>query len=138
MFRNRFGDIMRHITTILATSYRAEAHEAKCDSSCYDCLRDYGNVAVHGLLDWRAGLELAEILSGLTRTLPSRGYLKRALNVLTLAHGTGYGLVEHSGQFFLAYPDGTERPFVTPFDREAGIVPHLVLRSPESAVLTLA
>ena len=138
MYRNRFGDIMRHITSILATSYRADAHEAKCDSSCYDCLRDYGNAAVHGLLDWRAGLELAEILSGLTRTLPSRGYLNRALNALTLAHGPGYGIVEHAGQFFLAYPDGTERPFVTPFDRETGIVPHLVLRSPESAVLTLA
>ena len=72
MFRHRFGDIMRHITTVLAAAYRAEAHESKCDASCYDCLRDYGNAAVHGLLDWRAGLELAEILSGLPGRHPPR------------------------------------------------------------------
>ncbi len=138
MFSKRFGDIMRHITTVLATAYRAEAHESKCDSSCYDCLRDYGNAAVHGLLDWRAGLELAEILSGLPRTPPSLGYQNRALNALILAHGSGYKIVERAGQFLLAYPDGSERPLISPFDRRDGITPHEILRSPESAVLTLA
>jgi Lhr-like helicase len=138
MFRNRFGEIMHHITTVLSAAYRADAHESKCDSSCYDCLRDYGNAAVHGLLDWRAGLELAEILSGLPRTAPDPGYLNRALNALTLAHGPGYKIEERTGKLFLAYPDGTERPLVTPFDRGDGITPHQILRSPESAVLTLA
>lgn len=30
-----------------------ERHAGECDSSCYDCLRSYGNQAYHGLLDWR-------------------------------------------------------------------------------------
>jgi hypothetical protein len=34
------------------------AHRAQCDSSCYDCLRQYRNMSYHGLLDWRLGLAL--------------------------------------------------------------------------------
>ncbi len=37
---------------------RLLAHAERCDSSCYDCLRDYGNAAEHTLLDWRLGLDL--------------------------------------------------------------------------------
>lgn len=33
-------------------------HHKQCDSSCYDCLRQYRNMAYHGLLDWRLGLTL--------------------------------------------------------------------------------
>jgi hypothetical protein len=40
-----------------AQEYLAELeedrHARSCDSSCYDCLRSYGNQAYHGLLDWR-------------------------------------------------------------------------------------
>lgn len=35
-----------------------------CDSSCYDCLRDYSNMAFHGLLDWRLALDLADLAAG--------------------------------------------------------------------------
>jgi hypothetical protein len=42
--------------TMTSTSHRS------CDSSCYTCLRNYRNMAYHGLLDWRLGLSL---LSGL-------------------------------------------------------------------------
>ena len=38
------------------------SHRSRCDSSCYTCLRNYRNMAYHGLLDWRLGLSL---LSGL-------------------------------------------------------------------------
>ena len=41
---------------------------SSCDSSCYTCLRNYRNMAYHGLLDWRLGLSL---LSG----LQSAGFL---------------------------------------------------------------
>jgi DEAD/DEAH box helicase domain-containing protein len=34
-------------------------HAYGCDSSCYDCLRDYNNTDLHALLDWRLGLDLA-------------------------------------------------------------------------------
>lgn len=36
-------------------------HKHGCTSSCYDCIRDYSNQAVHGLLDWRLGLDLARL-----------------------------------------------------------------------------
>ena len=36
-------------------------HSRSCDSSCYDCLRDYGNSDLHSILDWRLGLDLARI-----------------------------------------------------------------------------
>jgi hypothetical protein len=36
-------------------------HGNECDSSCYDCLRDYGNAGEHALLDWRLGLDLLQI-----------------------------------------------------------------------------
>lgn len=36
----------------------APKHAHKCDSSCYECLRNYRNMSYHGLLDWRLGLSL--------------------------------------------------------------------------------
>ena len=36
-------------------------HKDECTSSCYDCIRDYSNQKVHGLLDWRLGLDLARL-----------------------------------------------------------------------------
>jgi hypothetical protein len=37
-----------------------EVHR-KCDTSCYDCLRDYYNLYKHRLLNWRLGLDLAAV-----------------------------------------------------------------------------
>ena len=37
-------------------------HRAECDSSCYECLRNYRNMAYHGLLDWRLGISLLRSL----------------------------------------------------------------------------
>jgi hypothetical protein len=39
------------------------SHATRCDSSCYDCLRQYRNMNYHGLLDWRLGLSLLRVLS---------------------------------------------------------------------------
>ena len=36
-------------------------HGQECDSSCPDCLRSYDNRHLHPLLDWRLGLDLAEL-----------------------------------------------------------------------------
>lgn len=36
----------------------SEQHRRECDSSGYDCLRQYRNMSFHGLLDWRLGLTL--------------------------------------------------------------------------------
>ena len=41
----------------------APDHRAACDSSGYDCLRQYRNMSYHGLLDWRLGLSLLRCLA---------------------------------------------------------------------------
>ena len=38
-----------------------QIHKETCDCSCYDCLRDYYNQKYHEMLDWRLGLDLAQI-----------------------------------------------------------------------------
>ena len=37
-------------------------HRDQCRTSCYTCLRRYGNQAYHGLLDWRLGISFIRIL----------------------------------------------------------------------------
>lgn len=37
-------------------------HPETCNSSCYRCLRDYGNMAYHALLDWRLARDLFGLL----------------------------------------------------------------------------
>lgn len=36
-------------------------HVEGCDSSCYDCIRDYYNQQYHSILNWRLGLDLARL-----------------------------------------------------------------------------
>jgi len=43
-------------------SLTSAAHRRSCDSSGYDCLRQYRNMNYHGLLDWRLGLSLLRCL----------------------------------------------------------------------------
>jgi ATP-dependent helicase YprA (DUF1998 family) len=38
-----------------------DSHKDRCDSSCYDCLRQYRNMNYHGLLDWRLGLAVLRV-----------------------------------------------------------------------------
>lgn len=40
-----------------------QGHRSDCDTSCNLCLRDYQNLAYHGLLDWRLALDMARLLS---------------------------------------------------------------------------
>jgi len=35
-----------------------------CDSSCYLCIRDYGNSHWHSVLDWMSGFDLLDLLTG--------------------------------------------------------------------------
>jgi hypothetical protein len=47
------GEIYNHLTS--------EEHQSGCTLSCYDCIRDYSNQNVHGILDWRLGLDIARL-----------------------------------------------------------------------------
>lgn len=46
------------------TELEAPDHADTCSSSCYRCLRDYGNMAYHALLDWRLARDLFRLLQG--------------------------------------------------------------------------
>ncbi len=37
------------------------SHASECLTSCPDCLRDFGNLPYHNILDWRLGLDLARL-----------------------------------------------------------------------------
>ncbi|MHB1953419.1 MAG: DEAD/DEAH box helicase [Sulfobacillus sp.] len=46
----------------------SQLHRTSCDSSGYDCLRQYRNMNYHSLLDWRLGLSLIRCLASDTFT----------------------------------------------------------------------
>ncbi|MFE3857993.1 DEAD/DEAH box helicase [Streptomyces griseorubiginosus] len=48
----------------MLTRFAAGAHGKDCRGSCYQCLRDYTNMAYHSLLDWRLAGDLLAILQG--------------------------------------------------------------------------
>jgi len=39
----------------------ATTHEGQCSSSCHRCMREFGNMAFHLLLDWRMALDMARL-----------------------------------------------------------------------------
>jgi hypothetical protein len=48
-------------------------HRSRCDSSGYDCLRQYRNMTFHGLLDWRLGLSLLRTLHSIAFSVGLNG-----------------------------------------------------------------
>jgi hypothetical protein len=65
----RFADLLRFMLgqgSIPAADffniYRlGDPHEQECASSCHRCLRDYGNMPFHPLLDWRLALDMVRL-----------------------------------------------------------------------------
>jgi hypothetical protein len=70
--RHLAEDADRLRAAVLAPLVRADGrlrqvlagHADRCDGACYDCLRAYDNVDLHPLLDWRLGLDVAELALG--------------------------------------------------------------------------
>jgi hypothetical protein len=46
----------------IANKWLHHSHGDSCDTSCNLCLRDYQNLAYHGLLDWRLALDMARLV----------------------------------------------------------------------------
>lgn len=59
----------------LAQRYEAADH-AECTESCPDCLRSWDNRRLHGALDWRLALDVADLAAGLP--LNTTRWLSRA------------------------------------------------------------
>ncbi len=45
-------------------TFRTDPHDSRCDSACYQCLKDYSNLSVHERLDWRLATQLGKLLVG--------------------------------------------------------------------------
>ncbi|MDT0484795.1 DEAD/DEAH box helicase [Streptomyces doebereineriae] len=58
-----FNRLMRATDSMLA-KFREGRHGLECRGSCYECLRDYTNMAYHPLLDWRLAADLLGIMQG--------------------------------------------------------------------------
>ncbi|MDL5047325.1 hypothetical protein QQ054_15000 [Oscillatoria amoena NRMC-F 0135] len=60
---NRFERLLEFIVGQGSSSFHDplvnSRHEGTCTSSCHRCLREYGNMAYHPILDWRLGLDMA-------------------------------------------------------------------------------
>lgn len=51
-----------NILSSIASKWINQPHGNVCDTSCNLCLRDYQNLAYHGLLDWRLALDMAQLV----------------------------------------------------------------------------
>jgi DEAD/DEAH box helicase domain-containing protein len=56
------GLVKRHYDVV--SEQWSSASHSDCDRSCPDCLRNYGNRFIHGNLDWRLALDMAELFLG--------------------------------------------------------------------------
>ena len=73
-----FEQVIKEVVTELDQRWQDDKH-ADCDSSCPDCLRSYDNRRIHGALDWRLALDVAELASG-SPLNPSR-WLSRGVSL---------------------------------------------------------
>ncbi|MGW7466824.1 helicase-related protein [Streptomyces xantholiticus] len=58
-----FDQLMKATQAMLA-KFGEGSHGEECRGSCYECLRDYTNMAYHPLLDWRLAADLLGVMQG--------------------------------------------------------------------------
>lgn len=65
-------------------------HSSDCESSCHRCLREYGNMAYHPLLDWRLALDMVHLALDPTATPDlNRGYWASLVASITQRYFAG-------------------------------------------------
>ena len=84
-----------------ATRIAGGEHAARCDGSCYDCLRDYSNADLHAVLDWRLALDLCELAADVGADLSADN--RRWANLVHRAEKT-LGEVVPGRSFRLVHP----------------------------------
>lgn len=91
-------------------------HAGGCGASCPRCLREYGNLPYHGLLDWRMGFDMLRILrDGAATTVDLRTPIREGLENpwLRLVEGGGDVLAGPARAFgFTPSDEGSGRRFV--------------------------
>jgi hypothetical protein len=90
-----FREVLREANEYLREKAEAN-HASLCDSSCYDCLRDYYNMPYHPLLDWRLASDMLAVAMGYKVDLAhSENQEARLANAF--AHDFGGRFVELDG-----------------------------------------
>jgi DEAD/DEAH box helicase domain-containing protein len=59
-----FAEVMSGICGPIAERLDDPGHSDVCDGSCQRCMRNYDNRVLHGLLDWRLALDIADAIHG--------------------------------------------------------------------------
>ena len=54
-------------------------HNDNCDSSCYLCMQDYSNLHYHGLLNWRLGFDMVDMIKNKDFIPPLKNYRWKSL-----------------------------------------------------------
>lgn len=68
-------------------------HADECATSCHRCLREYGNMAFHPLLDWRLALDMARLATDVTADIDlGYGYWEPLVEAVADAYFEGLGL----------------------------------------------
>jgi DEAD/DEAH box helicase domain-containing protein len=62
--KDNFKALLASFSGPLSDKLLRPEHIFSCDSSCQNCLRSYENLRLHANLDWRLGLDLADLLDG--------------------------------------------------------------------------
>ncbi|MFE4959669.1 DEAD/DEAH box helicase [Streptomyces sp. NPDC056653] len=57
-------DRLMQATETMLVKFGEGSHGRECRGSCYECLRDYTNMAYHPLLDWRLAADLLRAMQG--------------------------------------------------------------------------
>jgi DEAD/DEAH box helicase domain-containing protein len=60
---DRLARVFDRIVDEIGPRLAGDAHRSRCDSACPDCLRSYDNRMLHPVLDWRLGLDLADVIA---------------------------------------------------------------------------
>ena len=103
------GDIYEHLIS--------DDHANECTTSCYDCIRDYSNQSVHGLLDWRLGLDIAKLADNDTAMIDfSAVYWEGHLNktIRSILTSRGYTVTATEGTLRATNDEGNDIVVIHP------------------------
>lgn len=103
----------------------ASPHSHNCTNSCHRCLREFGNMAYHPILDWRLGLDMVQLaLDYNTRVDLNIDYWSNLVSRIAPPYFEGLDL---EPQIFDTLPGGVDT-----FSNEAVILIHPLWDSDES------
>ena len=96
---------------------RSVNHRRDCLTSCPHCLRDFGNMAYHPLLDWRIGLDMARLALNGDACLDLTGeFWQDVVNYLTQTYFSAFELKSaHFGSLTAGIKGKTAYLLIHPF-----------------------